>query len=106
MPITALRYEFSVTWRAALSLGSVASSLAGLEHGPTISLTGHARQRIKLRFLVIIVTASNARIVSARCPYIVPFERILQLIEENRLIPVTLAQRGRRPRAQNDEPFE
>ena len=48
-----------------------------------MSLTIHARlrQRIKLRFIVIIVTASNDGIVSAMRPYIgiVHFERIVQL---------------------------
>jgi hypothetical protein len=57
------------------------------------------RQRIKLRFLLLIVTgeqrphgAGDAAILLG----IVRFERIVQFIEEDRQVAVTLAQRGRR----------
>jgi hypothetical protein len=65
--------------------------------GILIAGSPRLRQRIKLRFVLTIVTgeqrphsASDAAILVG----IVRFERIVQLIEEDRQVAVTLAQRG------------
>jgi len=65
--------------------------------GILIAGSPRLRQRIKLRFVLTIVTgeqrphsASDAAILLG----IVRFERIVQLIEEDRQVAVTLAQRG------------